>query len=230
MNDSEFDLLKEPEYPDMPAEIDTHMKKLTWKSKKCDQLFYELKELQEKYNQRVAPDSHAELLTTPENLKAYNWVKSLPDNDHSARLIQYAADKGIISRDFLPDLYHRDSPFFLPVAEKWANGDFNIRKKKLENELGQKEMELAGLRGHIKLAQDELKRLKEHTAKEESKISMIEGKTKAIESLRDLYDRLHVFYISKMSRYPESFGDTEKAFHILGILGTCDVCAKKREK
>ena len=81
----------EPVYPDMPPDM-TYQRALVWKSHKLDEVWIELQELKQKYAIRVAPDAPLELLTSPENLKIYEWVKRLPISDRSLNMLGYAID------------------------------------------------------------------------------------------------------------------------------------------
>lgn len=155
----------EPVYPDMPEGM-TYMKELVWKSHKLDEVWIELKELKEKYAIRVAPDAPLELLTSPENLKIYEWVKRLPNNDKSLNMLNYAYEHEKIQYEFLRDMGSPGTPFYLELANKWRDGNWKQLTTETEDKyfewmrkLEKKAAELKEMEKRVEAIKPELKTL-----------------------------------------------------------------------
>ena len=155
----------EPVYPDMPPDM-TYQRALVWKSHKLDEVWVELQELKQKYAVRVAPDAPLELLTSLENLKIFEWVKRLPNNDKSLNMLDYAYEHGKIDYQFLVDMGSPGSPFYLEIANKWRDGHYKIMTTETEekyfdwlDKLEKKAAELKEMEKKIESLKPELKTL-----------------------------------------------------------------------
>ena len=157
----------EPVYPDMPPDM-TYQRALVWKSHKLDEVWIELQELKQKYAIRVAPDAPLELLTSPENLKIYEWVKRLPISDRSLNMLGYAIDHNKIDYLFMTDMGDPGSPFYLELANKWRDGHYKIMTTETQekyfdwlDKLEKKGAELKGMEKKVEALKPELKTLTE---------------------------------------------------------------------
>lgn len=176
-------------YSDMPKGL-TYQRMLVWKSHKADELLLEIKELKEQMKRRVVPKSNLELLQTPENLKVYDWIRGLPDDETSIQMIEYAYKRGLISDEFSRDLFMVGSPFYLPLAKKWGDQIFVEKKTKIEVEISKMEKKLEQIKESIadstRVLQDELLKIeKEKTKKITSYRCDIDSLTKDIKKLRE---------------------------------------------
>lgn len=114
------------ESPEKLTPQQAYQRRLVEKSHMYDELLEKYKSLQEDYDKLKKDgfrDDPLKFLMKEDELKLYQWIRSLPDNETGYNMITYAVFHGILDMDhpysFFFELCNPKSPFFLPIMKNW---------------------------------------------------------------------------------------------------------------